>query len=90
MSEWLNNTNPIWKDAIKPCLIIRFCPYGKLVEEFPISEDRKSCEIFEHDCPVFYQAEPFMESINNKDGDTIQEQYHKFLEELTNFMKEKI
>ena len=81
MSEWLNNTNSIWKDAIKPCLILRFCPYGKLVEEFPISKDKKSCKIFEDDCPVFYHAEPFVEP--NKDDDTTQMEYYKFLEELT-------
>jgi hypothetical protein len=86
MSEWLNNTNPIWKDAIKPCLILRFCPYGKLVEEFPISKDKKSCGIFEHDCPVFYHAEPFRKSVN--DEDAIEEQYHRFLIELTSFMKD--
>ncbi|MGF7117876.1 hypothetical protein [Methanobacterium oryzae] len=88
MSEWLNNTNPIWKDAIKPCLILKFCPYGKLVEEFPISNDEKSCKIFEHDCPVFYHAEPFTEP--SKDDETIQEEYHLFLAELTNYMKDRI
>ena len=38
MSKWLNNTKRIWKpeDRKKPCHKLHFCPYGQLVEEYPI------------------------------------------------------
>ena len=48
----------------KPCWEIKYCPFGPLVENFPISRmpSEKSCRIFGHDCPVFYVAEPFTET----------------------------
>ena len=36
MSNWLNTTVIVSKHAIKPCRICKFCPYGQLVEEFPL------------------------------------------------------
>lgn len=55
------------KAVCKPCWEIKYCPYGPLVEEFPLrgettEDDGKSCRIFGHDCPVFYAAEPFTET----------------------------
>ena len=52
------------KAVCKPCWEIRYCPYGPLVEEFPLKEehDDKSCRIFGHDCPVFSVAEPLTET----------------------------
>lgn len=52
------------KAVCKPCWELKYCPYGPLVEEFPIKEERdeKSCRIFGHDCPVFYVAEPLTET----------------------------
>lgn len=65
MSNYLNNKKIIHKvkEIVKPCQICCFCPYGQLVEEFPISKKRSdySCEVFGHDCPVYYHAEPFCE-----------------------------
>lgn len=65
MSEWLNTKHKFWdkKSAYKPCFDTDFCPYGQLVEEFPITKKRTdfSCGIFGHDCPVFYMAEPFID-----------------------------
>lgn len=48
----------------KPCWEIKYCPYGPIIEEFPLkmNPDEKSCRIFGHDCPVFYVAEPFTET----------------------------
>lgn len=47
----------------KPCWELKYCPYGSFVEKFPITNDTiKSCVIFQHDCPVFYVAEPFTET----------------------------
>jgi len=48
----------------KPCHKCGYCPYGKLVEEFPILEERNemSCKVFGHQCPAFYAAEPLAEA----------------------------
>ena len=52
------------KSVCKPCWELKYCPYGPLVEDFPLKpeNDEKSCRIFGHDCPVFYVAEPFTET----------------------------
>ena len=52
------------KAVCKPCWEIKYCPYGPLIEEFPLHSERdeRSCRIFGHDCPVFYVAEPFTET----------------------------
>jgi hypothetical protein len=34
--KWINNKVPLWKDVIKPCKLCGFCPYGQLVEEYPL------------------------------------------------------
>jgi HNH endonuclease len=66
IKKWFEKTN--WakkpKAVCKPCWEIKYCPYGPLVEDFPLLEinDEKSCRIFGHHCPVFYVAEPFTET----------------------------
>ncbi len=66
IGEWAKKID--WKRRVssvcKPCWELKYCPYGPLVEEFPIQKKRnnKSCRIFGHDCPVFYAAEPFTET----------------------------
>lgn len=52
------------KAVCKPCWEIKYCPYGPLVENFPLKHDcdEKSCRIFGHDCPVFSVAEPLTET----------------------------
>lgn len=52
------------KAVCKPCWEIKYCPYGPLVEYFPLKgeSDERSCRIFGHDCPVFHVAEPFTET----------------------------
>jgi hypothetical protein len=52
------------KAVCKPCWEIKYCPYGPLVEDFPLKRirDERSCRIFGHDCPVFSVAEPFTET----------------------------
>jgi hypothetical protein len=59
---WLNNKiiikSNLKKD--KPCHKLGYCPYGQLVEEFPLrnkSDKKISCKVFGHDCPMFYHAE---------------------------------
>lgn len=67
IQTWFDSTN--WKkrpNAIcKPCWELKYCPYGPLVEDFPVGiplEDDKVCRIFGHECPVFTVAEPFTET----------------------------
>lgn len=52
------------KAVCKPCWELKYCPYGPLVEEFPLPEEssHRSCRIFGHECPVFTVAEPFTET----------------------------
>lgn len=42
-----------------PCKKLGYCPYGYLVENEPLKEERdeQSCPVYGHDCPVFYYAE---------------------------------
>jgi hypothetical protein len=48
----------------KPCWELKYCPYGPLVEGFPLPEvdTHRSCKVFGHECPVFSIAEPFTET----------------------------
>jgi hypothetical protein len=48
----------------KPCWTLHYCPYGALVEQFPLPEDTDThmeCQIFGHICPVFFVAERICE-----------------------------
>ena len=51
----------IEKQKEKPCAKLGFCPYGQLVESFPLVHGEFSCRVFGHDCPVYYCAEPLSE-----------------------------
>ena len=63
--NWLNTTKQIHKhtDIEKPCHVLKYCPYGSLVEEFKLRTKRIkiSCTTFGHDCPVYYHAEDMTE-----------------------------
>lgn len=52
------------KAVCKPCWELKYCPYGPLVETFPLGDtgDKRTCRIFGHVCPVFDVAEPFTET----------------------------
>jgi len=80
MSKLLNNENPIWENAVKPCLLLMFCPYGNLTEEFPVSNNGKTCEELGHDCPVFYHASPIVEGDGEKK--VTQKEFDKFFREI--------
>lgn len=44
----------------KPCYKLKYCPYGILVEKFPLEEGNEmSCGVYGHRCPVFSVAEVF-------------------------------
>lgn len=66
LKEWADKID--WKTRVKsvckPCWELKYCPYGSLVEDFPLESEptEKSCRIFGHNCPVFYTAEPFTET----------------------------
>lgn len=63
MSIWINNKKVIDAKAEKPCHKLGWCPYGQLVEEFPLVHGKFSCKVFGHDCPVFYHKENLKEEI---------------------------
>lgn len=79
VSEWLNTNEIIDTTAKKPCHRLGWCPYGKLIEEFPTSEESSNftCEVFHHDCPVFYH----IENTSEKYG---QEEYEKEIDIIYN------
>jgi len=67
-SHWLNTKIVTHPDLEKPCIKLGYCPYGQLVEEFPLHPNgeytKLSCALenesiiqFGHDCPVHYHAE---------------------------------
>jgi hypothetical protein len=64
--RWLNTTIVKNERIPKPCIKLKYCPYGQLVEEYPIGKklDKLSCSNengaiiqFGHDCPAHYLAE---------------------------------
>ena len=63
MTKWLNTKHIIAPKTEKPCHKLGWCPYGQLVEEFPLKVKKTalSCGIFGHDCPAFYHREDFRE-----------------------------
>lgn len=66
LKQWANRID--WRRRVKavckPCWELKYCPYGNLVEDFPLPEEPNphSCRIFGHECPVFSVAEPFTET----------------------------
>lgn len=46
---WVNNEHIIFEHAIKPCKFCGFCPYGQLVEEFPVPSISRSEAIKIHE-----------------------------------------
>jgi len=77
---------------IKPCYYLKYCPYGTLVEYYPIESSKDSykdgflynwndgklvkvkhrkeatrCKCFGHDCPVYYQAESFVDYLTEEE-----------------------
>lgn len=59
--KWVNTKRVVWKKIIHPCWMTGgVCPYGALVELYPIQEAPSvySCSMFGHDCPSHYLSEP--------------------------------
>lgn len=56
---WTNITKVIKSNLTKekPCIKCGYCPYGPMVENFPLDNSKLSCPIFGHDCPMYYNAE---------------------------------
>ena len=80
-TQWLNNKFKRFKyiEIERPCKYCGYCPYGQLVEEFPIERGRFACPVFGHDCPVYYHAEPFVDEtrINRQKEKNYQEKISK-------------
>ena len=62
--KWESRSSHEYINAIyRPCWEIKYCPYGPLVEDFPLDRSPEyGCKIFGHICPVFKVAEPFTET----------------------------
>ena len=64
--KWKDRSSKEYIKAIcKPCWELKYCPYGVLVENFPlgdVDDDVFKCRIFGHICPVFKVAEPLTET----------------------------
>jgi len=62
---WGNNTKiiPNNKKKTKPCFSCGHCPYGCMVEAFPLHQGNEelSCPVFGHDCPMYYNGEDLSE-----------------------------
>lgn len=64
--EWKRRSQHV----CKPCWELKYCPYGVLVEQFPVGSldgnadfgPEQVCSIFGHVCPVYIVNEPFTES----------------------------
>lgn len=65
--------NHFSKHVFKPCFVLDWCPYGPLVEDFPLDPDDLqgwelhdgvtpvACEVFGHMCPAYFSAEPMLD-----------------------------
>jgi hypothetical protein len=49
---WVNNERIIWNNAVKPCKLCGYCPYGQLVEEFPLPEISRKEAVAHHEYMV--------------------------------------
>lgn len=90
--KWKERSNHEYIKAIcKPCWELKYCPYGPLVEEFPIVEDSEyTCRVFGHICPVFKVAEPFTETIDQRNiGRNIPNQIKMKVNRRDNFVCQK-
>jgi hypothetical protein len=61
---WTNTEKPLKRNfnKIKPCHKLGYCPYGAMVEAFPLEiKGELSCIVFGHDCPMYYNAEDLSE-----------------------------
>lgn len=69
---WLNWDTVIAEETEKPCHKLEWCPYGDLVEAFPLRRpsDKHSCDFFGHDCPAFYHREDVLEEQRHPSGPT--------------------
>jgi len=50
--------NERWQE---PCKILGYCPYGYLVEQFPVADPEDACPVYGHVCPVYFVSEDLPE-----------------------------
>lgn len=62
---WINTSKVLEsnRNKVKPCHKLGYCPYGAMVEMFPLEmkNSKMSCRVFGHDCPMYYNAEDLSE-----------------------------
>ena len=58
---WVNRSKVIRRKVEHPCRKLKYCPYGAMVELFPIDSPKRrtnmSCKVFGHNCPIHYNIE---------------------------------
>ncbi|MCE9614815.1 MAG: hypothetical protein K8T26_11100 [Lentisphaerae bacterium] len=56
-----------------PCLKLGHCPYGILVESFPLAPqgDPRRCKVWGHECPAFEVAEEFADDAGAEPADAL-------------------
>ena len=66
--KWINNEVPIWRNVIKPCKLCGYCPYGELVEEYPLPPITRAEMIDHNEYMKKALAEGVFDEENKKDG----------------------
>lgn len=61
---WVNNKHIVFKNAIKPCKFCGFCPYGQLVEEFPVPSLSREAAIKRNEYMIKSLEEGFFDKMN--------------------------
>lgn len=66
--KWINNEVPIWKHVVKPCKLCGFCPYGQLVEEYPLPPMTRAEMVNHNEYMQKALSEGVFDEENKKDG----------------------
>ena len=66
--KWINNEVPIWRNVVKPCKLCGFCPYGQLVEEYPLPPLTRAVMVDHNEYMKKALAEGVFDEENKKDG----------------------
>ena len=66
--KWINNEVPIWKNVIKPCKLCGYCPYGQLVEEYPLPPMTRAEMVDHNEYMKKALSEGVFDEENKKDG----------------------
>jgi len=66
--KWINNKVPQWKNVVKPCKLCGFCPYGQLVEEYPLPPMTRAVMVEHNEYMKKALSEGVFDEENKKEG----------------------